>query len=267
MAAMTTNAEIKIPEEVRQALNDAVWGSDHVVLSGKLDRKTYVAVDKVLRAAGLIWNRARKCHCGSEAAVAALDRAASGAEAIVDKKRALQQFFTPPDVAQALVDLIPPFSTEMVSVLEPSAGHGALIDALLFASLNPERYQICAVDSCAENASVLRQKYLDGVDVDEIDFMIRQSDVHYDLVIMNPPWTKSQDVDHVTKAWGNVKPGGFLAAIVSPNALEKKTKKYLRFQELHEEHAIDWLHIPKGSFKSSGTDVAALAVVWKRGNE
>lgn len=267
---MATNATVQIPDDVKTVLRGAQWGSDSVTLVGQLDRKAYEAVDKVLKAAGLKWNRSKRAHVGPATAVARLDRAVQGDDAIVDKKKALQQFFTPPELADRLVAMVPDAAFGG-TVLEPSAGHGVLISAVL----RKHRPQLIeAVDSDPENVSVLRQKYCGAaraaagstlVVVREADFLSTYDSRNVvDVVIMNPPWTRSQDIVHVMHAWSFVKPGGYLAAIVSPNSLDKETKKHKEFQRLHDDHAIIDESVPPGAFKESGTMVGALLIVWHK---
>ena len=78
----------------------------------------------------------------------------------------------------------------------------------------------------------------------------------YDLVTMNPPFAKDQDIDHVMHAWEFVRPGGRLVSIMPAGwsmrggGRLKKRRAFNAFAEGGE--LIDLGH---DAFKSSGANV------------
>lgn len=54
-----------------------------------------------------------------------------------------------------------------------------------------------------------------GVQILGDDFTELDTTLRFDAVIMNPPFSRRQDVRHITKAMSMLKPGGRLAAIAS----------------------------------------------------
>jgi ubiquinone/menaquinone biosynthesis C-methylase UbiE len=107
-------------------------------------------------------------------------------------------------------------------ILEPSAGSGNLIDAVLQSSGNVQLWY------CEMNCfllDVLREKYdgkpsvhFVGRDFMEVDPTI--SGQQFDRIVMNPPFERGQDIDHILHAYRMLAPKGILAAIVSSEGQE-----------------------------------------------
>ena len=115
---------IKITDDVRDVLERVTIKGGPVTLPDQLDRKLYLAVNKVLSGIGGKWNTKRKLH------IFPRDPAPYLAEALGtgqgrDLQQEFQSYYTPQTLAETLVRghcRIQPGD----SVLEPSAGHGAL---------------------------------------------------------------------------------------------------------------------------------------------
>lgn len=88
------------------------------------------------------------------------------------------------------------------------------------------------------------------------DFMTMQPDADalYDLIVMNPPFDRERDIDHVNHAIGFLKPGGRLVAIMSAGSEFRETKKSVAFRKRIEKMAPRWHDLPAGSFSSVGTN-------------
>ena len=89
----------------------------------QLDRKIYLAVNKVLENLGGKWNRKQKAHVFESDISDRIDNVLLTGS-VVDPKKEFQFFETPPELAKRLVEManIQPLET----VLEPSAGKGAI---------------------------------------------------------------------------------------------------------------------------------------------
>lgn len=141
------------------------------------------------------------------------------------------EFFpTPVDLA---ITMISPYLRTLrgsnrneVNVLEPSAGNGAILDALGKALDRYYRPDISCLEIDPDLRFVLQEK---GYRVVGTDFLEYSEPVQYDLVVMNPPF--SEGVKHVLKAWDYVAPDGALCALVNwetianPNTREKMLLK------------------------------------------
>ena len=83
----------------------------------------------------------------------------------------------------------------------------------------------------------------------------------YDAVLMNPPFQNAQDMAHVTHAWGFVKPGGVLVAIMWPAWQAAKTKTAEAFRELVASAAAsDVEDIEAGTFEDTAVRTIMLTM-------
>lgn len=206
------------------------------------------------------WREADKAERAA-AAWALLDPAADSkrreAEELQQKIEGLKfakipgYFPTPADLVARMIreaDLLP-----CSTVLEPSAGSGAIADALREAGHTVE---------CVERHSTLRDILNSkGHRVIASDFLELSPDAYpsrlYDAVIMNPPFENGQDCEHVARAWSFVKPGGALVAIMGAGVTFRESRPYSTFRAWAEEVGT-FDPIPAGTFKESGTGVASV---------
>lgn len=230
----------------------------------QLDRKLYTRVNKVLEACGGKWSRGDKAHVFREDARPLLDAAIVMGE--VTTSSDIGFFPTPPELAQRLVQMA---GVEPVDcVLEPSAGTGALVDAVVAAGgvvhvieRDPamrrglvEKYSLQAHVMVYESASKLALDFL-TYDV---------GDRKWDRVVMNPPFCKvgaGDHLDHVAHAMRQLRPGGTLAAILPSGVVFREDRRHREFREFVVEHHGVITGLPPMSFKGSGTGVNTVAVM------
>lgn len=165
------------------------------------------------------------------------------------------QFFeTPAEVADWLVMLAGGIK-EGERVLEPSAGRGAIVDAIHRSCVN------VVVDCCEmmpENKEILRKKeniQILGDDFTEIEIGM------YDKIVANPPFRKNQDVRHVKRMYEHLSEGGTLAAIMSKHWIFAAEKECEDFRIWLEERGGKRYDIESGAFRESGTVIDTVAVV------
>jgi hypothetical protein len=168
------------------------------------------------------------------------------------------QFFeTPPQLADWLVMLAGGIH-ENDTVLEPSAGRGALIKAIHRAcpSVTVECYELMP-----ENREFLHS--LDNVIILDEDFT-KDSVGSYTKIIANPPFSNNQDIEHVRIMYERLAAGGTLAAITSSHWKIASEKKCVDFRNWLEEVHGEVFEIGAGEFKESGTSISTMAVVIKK---
>lgn len=181
----------------------------------------------------------------------------------INFKKEFQFFATPPELADLMCEQI--VGLESGNVLEPSAGHGALIEALRRVR---DRDQMCihAVELSDLNFKVLSDKYgkewqgKPHVKLIKGDFLTVELDGKFDLVIANPPFTKNQDIDHIRKMYSLLEEDGQLITVASQSWVHGSHKKQVEFKEWLNEIGATWQEIDKGAFKSSGTNVSAVLI-------
>jgi len=87
----------------------------------------------------------------------------------------------------------------------------------------------------------------------------------FDRIIMNPPFERQADIDHVTTAFGLLAPGGILVTIMSTGATFRENKKTTEFREaIMEPYGTYLEHLPEGAFKESGTGVHTIILRLER---
>jgi predicted RNA methylase len=177
--------------------------------------------------------------------------------------RNLGYFATSDETARRLVERIGGHAFQGARVLEPSAGCGVL--ARKARDLGAD---VHCVELDAGRAHTLR---LDRFAIREGDFLRMQpSDFPgglFDGVIMNPPFDRGRDCDHVRHALQFVKPGGFLIAIMAARTEFAEDKRTASFRALVEQNkpASSWRRnyfedLPEGSFSHAGTNVNTVTL-------
>ena len=237
---------INISEPAREVLSRSIITSDSVKLPEQLDRKLYVEIDRVFKAAGGKWNRGRGVHLFSLDPRMVLGLAVDTG-AIVDTKKTMQQFFTPAPIADLMVERAELF--DGANVLEPSAGQGAILDAIQRVCV-PRGWacECTAVELDVALAQFLCRPQRLASFVAQRDFLLLTPNElgHFDRVLMNPPFTGGQDIAHIQHALAFVKPFGRLVAICADGPRQREELRSL---------ASTWEELPPGTFSESGTNV------------
>lgn len=165
-----------------------------------------------------------------------------------------QFFATPPEVADWLVMLAGGVHDDE-KVLEPSAGTGAIIDAIHRSC--PDVIVDC-YELMPENKEILSKK--DNIRILGDDFT--KCDVaQYDKIIANPPFSKNQDIRHVRRMYECLNPGGVLAAITGPHWEFGSESECKDFRQWLEDNGGKKFEIEEGTFKESGTGTKTIAIV------
>lgn len=218
----------------------------------QLPRDLYVEVNKVLDAGGGKWNRSQKGHVfPSEDRLRDLALQWQDGDEVVHVKKKTQAFYTPTELADELIHFAGVGSGH--TVLEPSAGEGAIVERLVHFGCN-----VVAVEIDKVSASTLEKKF-PALPVHNVDFLMLSNLPKFDAVVMNPPFTGGQDIEHVKHAMKFVKPGGVLVSITSPSWTTGTTKKQVEFRQRIEGRS-QFRGIEAGAFKASGTNVRTIMV-------
>lgn len=253
---------VDISPEVEAVLRAGTWAESVFRLPpGQLDRGLYQQVDRVLRALGGKWQRQAGGHTFASNAAEDLRSALESGEA-VDRKRTLEQFFTPPEIAAKVIEAA---DFDLGGhVLEPSAGNGALIAAALAAGA--EFITAVEIDpELAEGlAGELRERHGCGVWVADFLKWKPVAKAPINCVLMNPPFGQGADMAHVRRAFEFLAPDGRLVAIMSPHWTFAADRASVDFRQWVSSLGGDWTELPQGSFSGSGTGVSSGILVLDR---
>ncbi|HEX4124884.1 MAG TPA: methyltransferase [Tepidisphaeraceae bacterium] len=165
-------------------------------------------------------------------------------------------FPTPADVAArmaALANLRPG-----CTVLEPSAGSGRLIDAVLnieptavveAIEQQPELVKLLYAKQCPRSFKLTQADFL-GCDL--------CTEVQFDAIVMNPPFENSADAKHVLHAYHKyLKPGGRLVAIISRGTLTRSFGASVELQAMLQGQPEI---LPPGTFDDTGVSAAIIVL-------
>ncbi len=252
---------MKISNEVLDVLGKCMVEGKVVMLSAEhLDRKLYLEVNKCLQGIGGNWNKMARGHMFDYDPTELLENLILTGET-VNLKKEMQFYETPEKIAGYIVSLAELKTDDYV--LEPSAGKGAIAEEILSSNVNIELLTMVEMNNLLYEG--LRTKFMD-CDVQEGDFLLfaKHSLVIYDKVIMNPPFTKQQDIDHVLVAFKILKPGGILVSIMSEGTFFRTNKKASEFRDFLTENNADITAMDPGAFKQSGTMVRTRIVKIKK---
>lgn len=167
----------------------------------------------------------------------------------VDMKKVYQFFPTPKNVAEQMCSMAELDANCIV--LEPSCGRGDLADEiyaagatnLLGLELNPDMQQY-----------LVGKPYRTMVGVDFLQFAeAPENQGTFTRIMMNPPFSKHQDVTHILAAYKLLAPGGILASVSSPSPFWRTDRKSVEFQNWIQDVSAQVVDVPEGAFKESGT--------------
>ena len=257
-----TSFTIQISETARDILRRSTVTSDRLKLPPEvLPREDYDAVNNALTKLGGKWNRSAKAHIFTSDPREAI-KALVGGEKVIDEKKQLQAFFTPDETAKRLVQAAAGLFDEGIiphkaRILEPSVGGGSLVRALKGEA--PSITDITAYD--VNEKLVLEQRRL-GINAEVADFLTVQPPVKkFNVIIMNPPFTKKQDAKHVLHAWKFLGRGGILVAIVSPAYRYRSEQVYKDLRAMIDSGPNNFEEdLPEGTFGESGTNVKTVMI-------
>lgn len=159
-----------------------------------------------------------------------------------------QLFPTPAPLAARMVELANIEAGH--SVLEPSAGTARILRAIL-ATVGGSTIRT-AIEINANLCQELRRAD-PGAHVFHADFMEYENQSGFNAIVMNPPFSQAQDIDHIKRAFGMLKPGGKLVAICANGS-----RQNAQLRPLVEACGGLWEPLPPNTFAESGTAVNAV---------
>lgn len=238
---------MKIEKQVIDVLASAEIEGNKLRLTAQLDRALYQKVAKVLLSIGGKWNSKEKAHIFKEDVETMISNMLLTGE-YTDVKQEFQFFPTPDALAKEIVEKAGIVDGDVC--LEPSAGHGNIAKYMPgcdVIELNPDNRKYLV-----ENGFILVHD----------DFMTFEPQKDYDVIVMNPPFCKQQDIKHVTKAIQIAKK--CVVAIMSASPMWRSDKASEEFRLLVKSFGGTLEELPEGAFKESGTNVKTCLVVVRK---
>ncbi len=176
-----------------------------------------------------------------------------------EPKRGLARNFgffpSPPAVVARVIDGARLWRAEReppLKVLEPSAGTGNIAFAAKEAGA-----EVHCVEVQAEHVLGLRSLAW-FPKVIHADFLEVTPDPTYDRVLMNPPFDRERDIDHVMHALRFLKPGGRLVSVMSAHTEFAESRKANAFRAHVAKLGGRFFDLPRNSFSEVGTNVNTI---------
>ena len=246
---------VDIEKEVLEVLSTVEIDGVNVRITENLDRKLYLAVNKVLDRIGGKWNRKAKAHVFENNPTERLNVVIE--YGVLDPKVKTGYFPTPPLVVERMIELAELEHGHLI--LEPSVGQGHIADEICKEiKIEPKDITVCEI--LPENNVILEEKgYLNEGDFFEFAEKCKELNIKFDRILMNPPFELQKDLLHVTTAYNLLKEKGILISVMSSGITFRNNQKTKDFRE----NFLDYAEIeqnPEGSFKPSGTMVNTILV-------
>jgi hypothetical protein len=233
--------KIQLDAETRDILSRSTIGGKTLLLPGQLERAVYQRVAKVIEAAGGKWSRKDGCHVFPDPVSETLDLSN---DTVINVQQTYQSFYTPESLALRAAELCD--LTAGDTLLEPSAGEGALIKAAV--SMGVFRSDITAVEVQPRLATRL-QPIAGRVVVG--DFLQQNGALGlFNRVLMNPPFSQGDDIKHIERAVSYLAPGGRLVAICLNGPRQRQAL----------DCACRWINLGPGAFDDTPVETALIVI-------
>lgn len=138
-----------------------------------------------------------------------------------------------------------------VSVLEPSAGTGILVDTLT-KKYKLSNLEITCVELNAEKCEVLKSK---GYNTIHGDFLKTNFDKKFDIILAAPPFIKNVDVTHIEKMYSLLEHWGTLITLTTPYWTINNEPHQVAFREFLKDKKYSIEMLPDNTFIEKGKTV------------
>lgn len=222
--------------KVLQSLREGYTLQDTAEALAKVDRLNRMGITNTVELQDAC--RALLPHLAARKEESAVTKAE---RAIIGQKVGIDFFPTPAHVAQRMARLARISKGDRV--LEPSAGNGNLADAAA-----AEGGTVDVIEISSQLRDILTAK---GYNVVDHDFMGFTPEAPYDAILMNPPFSKRQDAEHIMHAFGMLKGGGTLVAVAGEGVFFGQDKKAEQFRAWLDSHNAEVEKLDGGTFNDT----------------
>lgn len=244
---MTKEIHINISDRTKCILRDSRIENKRLFLPSSLDRKEYTDVNKIIEEIGGKWKKGSKCHEFNECPSDKIKELLDGGK-LIDEQKTFQSYFTPPNLAARVVQIA---DVNGKLVLEPSAGTGNIVKEILIQGCK----FVCCYEINKEYNDQLFKNVCGSSKVSCIlwDFLdVYPHTPSYDVIILNPPFSKNQWLKHLFHAYEFLKMGGKLVALLPNNRTNTKLVDWLKDKDYIIHNVED------GAFKEAGTLISTM---------
>ena len=202
------------------------------------------------------------------------------------KQSVLTAFYTPPSVTEALADVLKEHKVIPEKVLEPSAGIGAFVDAVLE---NNHKADVMAFEKDLLTGKILHHLHPEQkVRIEGFEKIEKPFNDYFDLAISNIPFgdvavfdpsynaqkgmkaicTKRIHNYFFVKALDTVRDGGLVAFITSQGVLNAKNNSAARFMMLRHADVVSAIRLPNNLFtENANTEVGSDLIILQKNSQ
>lgn len=240
--------------EVLDVLNKCTLKGNVLFLPDiQMDRKLYLDVAKKIKLIGGKWNRKEKGFLFKEDPAELFESIKNGDNR--NLKKEFQFFATPKELCEKLCKYIPEGTK---TILEPSAGQGAIIQAI-------NEYDPNIKVSYCELRDLNRKQLKGDAEFLQDDFLTLDENLKFDVIVANPPFSKNQDIEHFYKMLKHATKR--VITIMSKHWQHSSFRKETEFKDFIYSHKAQVIEIDAGAFKESGTMISSCIVIFDKENE
>lgn len=219
----------------------------------QLDRKDYLALSKELTALGGAWKGGKiSAFVFNFDPQLILDRLLSDNNTNI--KKSTQFFPTPNKIVKQMFELVSINKDD--TILEPSAGQGAIIEELLKLNNNPIAF--CETEEI--NINILKEKFGNTIKQIGTNFLDVEN-CFFNKIIANPPFSKHQDITHIKHMFSLLDLNGSLVSLSGTSWKHNSDKKSVDFRNWLKTKDHQVIDISAGEFSSSGTQIATCIIL------
>lgn len=169
-------------------------------------------------------------------------------------------FPTPEGVLALIEEHLPSWQPGMM-ILEPSAGNGAIADFVRDVGIYQGRSTVHCIERNHDLLEILKLKGYEIPEVDCTKYQVQK----YHLAVMNPPFERGQDINHVLHVFEhNILPGGKIIAVMAAAVKFRDTALHSAFREFVNKNGGSIIDLPNGAFangKHRATGVSTVLCV------
>ena len=202
------------------------------------------------------------------------------------KQSVLTAFYTPPSVTETLADALKEHKVMPEKVLEPSAGIGAFVDAVLE---NNHKADVMAFEKDLLTGKILHHLHPEQkVCIEGFEKIEKPFNDYFDLAISNIPFgdvavfdpsynaqkgmkaicTKRIHNYFFVKALDTVRDGGLVAFITSQGVLNAKNNSAARFMMLRHADVVSAIRLPNNLFtENANTEVGSDLIILQKNSQ
>ena len=200
------------------------------------------------------------------------------------KSSVLTAFYTPPAITEALSDVLDDYNVRPRRLLEPSAGHGAFVEAFLRKNADAD---VMAFEKDLLTGKILAHLYPDKkVRTEGFERIEKTFNDYFDAAVSNIPFgdvavfdpafstSESAGRHAAAKAIHNyfflkgldaVRDGGIVAFITSQGVMNSPRNEAVRLEMLREAHLVSAIRLPNNLFTDyAGTEVGSDLIILQK---